>query len=588
MARDHSTGQAGGDDPRAEARRLFWQGYTVAEIGRRLDTPYGTVDSWKRRDGWADAPVATRIEDAADRRLAVLVVKPDKSDRDLAEIDQLGRLVERMARVRRYQDSGRESDLNPSVHNRAEGRRRKAEQNNTLDDDQITALQADFRKHLYKYQRAWLAAKSHTVRNILKSRQIGATWYFAREAFIDAVTTGDNQIFLSASKAQAHVFRQYIVQWVRKITGVELKGTPITVSNGATLYFLGTNAKTAQSYHGHVYLDEYAWIGRLAEFKKVATGMATHKKWRITYFSTPSTIGHDANAFWAGKEFNDGRDRAQFDLSHAVLRHGAVGPDGMWRHMVTIEDAAAGGCDLFAIDQLRQRYNERDFANLFLCHWVDDSASFFTHLELSRCAVDAWDAWPDVPEGPNRHNLGPVWIGYDPSRSRDDASIAVVVPPRTVGGVYRVVERVSFSGADFSAQSEALRGLTGRYEVDYMGIDCSGIGQGVYEMVKAWWPAVTPITYSVETKSRMVLKAKHLISRRRVEWDAGQTDVTMAFMAIRQVMTPSGRQMTFQAGRTDTTGHADVAWAVMHALDRVEFHSFDDGGGRRQAFMEIV
>ena len=32
-------------------------------------------------------------------------------------------------------------------------------------------------------------------------------------------------------------------------------------------------------------------------------------------------------------------------------------------------------------------------------------------------------------------------------------------------------------------------------------------------------------------------------------------------------MTPSGRQITFEAGRSEETSHADLAWAVMHALD---------------------
>ena len=41
---------------------------------------------------------------------------------------------------------------------------------------------------------------------------------------------------------------------------VELKGDPMVLPNGATLYFLGTNARTAQSYHGNLYLDEYFWI----------------------------------------------------------------------------------------------------------------------------------------------------------------------------------------------------------------------------------------------------------------------------------------------------------------------------------------
>lgn len=582
-------------ETRAEARALYWQGHTVAEIARRLAAPYATVDSWKRRGKWDEAPRAARIEDAAERRLALLIAREDKTERDLDEMDRLGRLIERTARVQRYEDTGRESDLNPNIHARAEGRAKAKQKKNTLTEEQVAALREDFERHLFAYQRRWWQAKKqYKQRNILKSRQIGATWYFAREAALDAFETGDNQIFLSASKAQAHVFKSYIVQWVKDVTGVELQGTPIKLWNGAELYFLGTNTKTAQSYHGHVYIDEYAWIGKLAEFKKVASGMATHKKWRLTYFSTPSTIGHDAASFWDGREFNEGRardERVEIVVSHEKLKDGHLGADGQWRHMVTIEDAAAGGCDLFDIEDLRRRYNERDFANLFLCQWVDDAASFFSFDELQKCAVDAWDAWPDLPEGEHRHNLGPVWIGYDPSRSRDDASVAVIAPPRAEGGAYRVVERLTFSGVDFHAQAEAIRALTTRYQVERIAVDVSGIGAGVYEMVRAFWPAAVAITYSVEVKARMVLKAKHLISRRRVEWDAGQTDIPLAFLAIRQTMTATGRQMTFQASRSDTTGHADVAWAIMHALDRVEFTDFDDtadSAGRHRSIMEII
>ncbi|WP_204274326.1 terminase large subunit domain-containing protein, partial [Klebsiella aerogenes] len=82
-----------------------------------------------------------------------------------------------------------------------------------------------FHDAMFDYQRAWYeAGRTERIRNLLKSRQIGATWYFAREALIDALTTGRNQIFLSASKAQAHVFKQYIVQFAKDAAGVELKG----------------------------------------------------------------------------------------------------------------------------------------------------------------------------------------------------------------------------------------------------------------------------------------------------------------------------------------------------------------------------
>ena len=63
----------------------------------------------------------------------------------------------------------------------------------------------------------------------------------------------------------------------------------MVLPNGATLYFLGTNARTAQSYHGNLYLDEYFWIPKFGELRKVASGMALHCKVAANLFSTPSS-----------------------------------------------------------------------------------------------------------------------------------------------------------------------------------------------------------------------------------------------------------------------------------------------------------
>ncbi|HVI51492.1 MAG TPA: terminase family protein [Candidatus Sulfotelmatobacter sp.] len=579
------------EDQRIKARNLYWQGYSPAEISRSLTVPYGTVDAWKRRDKWDDAPVIVRIEAHVEARLMRLIAKDEKTGGDLNEIDQLGRILERTARIQNYGQSGKEADLNPKVEQRAKNRRKKDEKN-LLSEEQVAALIEAFHNDLFAYQEKWLDAKQYRVRNVLKSRQIGATWYFAREALIDAITTGDNQIFLSASKAQAHVFREYIVQFVKDVTGVVLKGDPITLWNGATLYFLGTNSKTAQSYHGHVYLDEYAWIGKFLEFRKVASAMATHKKWRITYFSTPSTIGHESHAFWSGATYNKGKakaDRVEFDISHAALKDGVLGPDGQWRQIVTIEDAEAGGCNLFDIEALRREYNDQDFANLFMAQWVDDDAAFFTFEEMRRCMVDSWDVWDDVNFALARpFGDRPVWIGYDPAKSGDNASIVVVAPPMVDGGRFRILEKVFVNGVDFQAQANKIKELCARYNVVHIGIDSTTIGQGVFQMVRQFFPAAREITYSVEVKTRLVLKAKQLVSKRRLEFDAGWTDVAMAFMAIKKTSTPSGQQATFKAGRSKETGHADVAWAVMHALDRLEFTDFDKAPGSSSGgFIEI-
>ena len=52
----------------------------------------------------------------------------------------------------------------------------------------------------------------------------------------------------------------------------------------------------------------------------------------------------------------------------------------------------------------------------------------------------------------------------------------------------------------------------------------------------------------------------------RLEFDAGWTDMAQSLMAIRKTVTAGGRQYTYTAGRNDNTGHADLAWALFHAL----------------------
>ncbi|NEH05938.1 oxidoreductase, partial [Pantoea agglomerans] len=130
-----------------------------------------------------------------------------------------------------------EADLNPNVRNRNRGERQPVVKNE-FSDEQVGKLTGVFMDNCFEYQLNWhKAGLTHRIRNILKSRQIGATFYFAREALIDALTTGRNQIFLSASKAQAHVFKNYIIDFARQ-ADVDLKGDPIVLPNGARLIFL--------------------------------------------------------------------------------------------------------------------------------------------------------------------------------------------------------------------------------------------------------------------------------------------------------------------------------------------------------------
>ncbi len=110
----------------------------------------------------------------------------------------------------------------------------------------------------------------------------------------------------------------------------------------------------------------------------MTSGMAIHKKWLQTYFSTPSSLTHSAYPFWSDALFKRGRtkaDKVDIDLTHSSLAPGLICPDGRYRQIVTVEDAVRGGCNLFDIDQLRMEYSPDEYQNLLICEFVGDLAS---------------------------------------------------------------------------------------------------------------------------------------------------------------------------------------------------------------------
>lgn len=576
-------------DPRWQARSLYWRGYRVARISELLQVKPGTIHSWKRRDKWDEADPVERSESSLEARFIMLVEKEDKEGKDYKEIDLLGRQMERLARIKKYGGKGgNEADLNPKVANRNKGTR-KAVTRNDYSEEQQARLHEAFMDTQYDYQKKWYrAGLVHRIRQLLKSRQIGATWYFAREGLDDAMVTGRNQIYLSASKAQAHVSKNYIKQFARESADIELQGEVIVLPNAAELYFLGTNIRTAQSYHGNLYVDEIFWIPKFLEFRKVTSGMAMHKHWRLTYMSTPSTLAHEAHAFWSGALFNKGRAEAEkikLDVTHAALKDGRLCEDGHWRQIVTVMDAVVGGCDLFDIDQLRMDYSPEEFANLLMCEFIDDGQSVFPLAELQRCMVDSWVVWDDFkPFAQRPLGYREVWIGYDPSHTGDSAALVVIAPPAVPGGKFRMLDRVQFKGMDFEEQARRIEKVTKAYNVTYIGIDTTGIGQGVYQLVKQFFPAARSFNYSPDVKMRLVMKAKDVITKGRLEFDAGWNDVAASFMAIKKTTTASGRQITFEAGRSAEISHADLAWATMHALSN---EPLEGSNSRNSSIMEF-
>lgn len=594
---------------------MFWGGFRLAAIARALDVKRTTLHSWAKAEGWSRARPVDRVVGGLEVRLAYLIALPVKEGQHYKEIDLLARQLARFVgpafdgavagvpgpALLGADGAALAADDGPRLVVADGGeagagkvrrvRPTRKQGKNHFEAEHVEALQDAFRDSLYAHQVLWSEHVGERIRLILKSRQIGATWYFAREALVDLLTTLRTQVFLSASRAQAHQFKNYQRAFVREVLDMDLEGDPIIFSNGAREFFLGRNIATAQGYAGNLYFDEIYWVPNFGVMESTAGAIATHKHFRKTYFSTPSVVTHDAYDLWTGERFNTGRpkgEQVKVDLNPKLLAKGRRGGDGIWRNLMTAELAVALGFDMIDLAQLRRENAPTAFRNLYGCEFIDDEQAVFPYAWLKSCGVDSWDAWAAdwQPFAPRPFGYRGVWVGYDPSGGSPDGDacgLVVVAPPDVAGGAFRVLEFQRLHGDDYEAQAEAIKKVCDRYTVLKMGIDTTGLGGAVYERVAKFFPLATSIHYSPEVKARLVMGTQNIMRRERLQWDAGAADLSQSFMAIKHGSTRGG-QLTYVSGRRKKTGHADLAWALMNALG---FAPLDGGAVSNENVVEV-
>lgn len=594
-----------------QAHELFRDGRSTAQIAEALDVAESTVRGWKSRHGWETFDQASRIIQQLESNVFELARQAPTAE-NLHAMRQYGIELRRyqvvQAKLKLYkpqQANTSDKSFNKKLSNRG---RKSNTDNNYLNPEQIQQLIDAHNERMYSHQRVWDEVANDSfnkatgmpsrILNLLKSRQIGATDWKSHHSAVAASDQGRNQNFISASRAQALLFRGYITKFVYETTGVDLKGgadmSPMTIRTDdypiTDLRYLSASSNSAQGPHGDTINDEYFWQRDFSRLRRVSSAMATHTKWRQFYISTPSTITHPAYPFWTGEHFNKGRaakNHITLDVSHKTLRHGRHCEDGQFRQIVTLQDAVDSGFDLADPAILRIEYPPTEYDNLFQCNFIDDSSAVFSFSMIQDCMIDTlglddktghrlhwWDWEPD-----NKRPLGnkPVWLGFDPSRTRDTSAVVIVAPPDSPGGCFRVLDKFQWHGLSFEYQAYRLKELTEQYNVKKIGIDVTGMGQGVYEKCQEFIKGVKikPIHYSAESKRDLVTKGVDVFHNKRIQMDAGWVDMAKALMTIYQTTTDNGSQ-TYKARRTGSTGHADLAFALLHAI------SFEPLSGKRK------
>ena len=456
---------------------------------------------------------------------------------------------------------------------------------NFVDDISAADFDEKVKSLLFKYQLEWRRRRYHKKhyreRFYLKARQGGATYYFALEAFENAVRTGEDQVFLSASRRQADMFRHYMRSHARKMFGMELKGRDeIVLSNGAVLYFLSTRGETAQGRSGNLYIDEAAWIPGFDNFDDLVTPIATLKHFAITYFSTPSSVSHPSYKRWTGRD----RDK-NIDVTYAKLRKGCYCDDAVWRQTIKVHDYVKGGNKLIDIDDIKLRTKPNNWRQKFECEWLVDGDSSFKLSLLMRAHVEPEYDWKDVnlqaarPVGDR-----PVWIGYDPSGNGPDHSAAVVnLAPTAEYNKHRILETERWTKQTQAQQAECLKRLMLRYNVQEIVIDATGgYGEGVVQIVEEFFPLVTAFKHTVRSKDLLISKALDVFSERRIEYDRDEEDITNAFTAITTKTSEKGTTI-YHTSRANGVGHGDMAWATMLAI-HPEPAAYQQSQGQKSSF----
>ena len=559
-------------NPRLEARMLYFAGWTVSDISRKLDIPRSTVSFWRDDGQWDKSEPYTRCEATTEGRYQYLIAKESKSNGDYKELEALARLLDKLF----FPKPEKVTNKRASTIN-------KANFDWTKFVSQIDEAMGD----LYPFQidtmnqieKACKSEKSSGEALLLKPRQAGFTRTLAHKRFHRAIKLMHNQIFISASKNQAFQSKSYITKLVKEATGIELQGKEkIIVKDGLELYFLGCNVNTAQGYSGDVTLDEYMWMPQFEELSKVVGACATLDHFNVIYSSTPSSKKHPAYKLWTGYDFNKtAKNKGKyFKTDHKTLKNGLLCNDGKFRKIITIDDAIEGGLQNISKAKLMLKYpDESTFNQLFMCEFMDEASSAFNFDQILNCMVDIMDEWPDFKpfDVPNRP-LGnaPVAVGFDPARSHDGSVCVVMAVPIKQGDKFRVVEKLIMHGVDFEDQAQKVKDICNRYNVVHLGIDANGLGVMIAERIETFYPRITRYIGNPVLKSLFVLQAQNMFSKKRISFDRGWIDLIQSFIAIKKVITKSGNATTYHSDRTEQTSHSDLAWACMYAFG---FEQFD-------------
>jgi phage FluMu gp28-like protein len=406
---------------------------------------------------------------------------------------------------------------------------------------------------LYAYQRKWLLDKSRFKIGMF-ARQTGKTFTTTLELVDDcfeAESRGGRTrwVILSRGERQA---KEAIEEGVKKhckaySLGIQLiegefktdAGERYTMleavlPGGSRITALPANPDTARGFAANVFLDEF---GFHPDSRKIWTALfpviSNGFKLRVT--STPNGKGNKFYELMTDKALAAVWSRHQVDIHRAVA-------DGLPRN----------------IDEMRLALNDEDaWAQEFELKWLDEASAWISYELIDGVEHDA----AGRPEG---YTGGPCFVGVDIARRGDLFVIWVI---EMVGDVAWTREIIIGKRISFADQDALLDGVFLRYRVVRCCMDQTGMGEKPVEDAQRRYGAlrVEGVLFTGPNKLTLATIGKEAFEDRTLRLPLGDRELRADLHKLQKVQSPTGAPRF--VAESDSTGHADRAWACFLALN---------------------
>lgn len=312
--------------------------------------------------------------------------------------------------------------------------------------------------------------------------------------------------------------------------------TEIAWANGGRIVALPANPRTARSFTGDTWLDEFAYHADPEGIRDGAFPIATRGDWKVRVFSTPN-----------------GARGLFYDWCTSV-------PAGWALHRVTAQDAINEGLELDPALLLQLTGGDkRLLAQWYGCEFTDADQQYLA-TELLAAAM-RWRG-----RAPVRSDEGVTFhAGLDIGRKRD---LSVLVVVALWDGIAFVVDVLTWPRTKFAEQRAGIEAARAKWEWDSLHVDETGIGsQLAEELVEAFGAdEVKPVWFSPLAKEDLATRALRYLARRKLRLPRDERGETLKkeAAAVRRVVNDKGH-VSYESPRS-AEGHGDRWTALTLAL----------------------